>query len=243
MRSPRLELTSKAQKSLDSTSAFVHFTFLTQGNTGFDLIRGILRGKQGEVHCSSRAFPITFFRVFKDLSLMLFWRIIHKRLWIPKGSDLLLQVDIEQTPNYESRLFLSEDRDSMGRKKVVIDWRISRDDIDIISRVTQLAISTWNNSKLSKLASLQSLLPSIGGSFDNLYDVYHPTGSIRMGQTSQTSVVNKDLRLWAAVNCFVSSTAIFPSAGSANPGLTHLALTARLAGHIFEKINKTDKYS
>ena len=64
----------------------------------------------------------------------------------------------------------------------------------------------------------------------------YPTGTIRMGRTPADSVVNSDLRLWALENCYVSTTAVFPTAGSANPGFTHLALTARLAEHLAQQI-------
>jgi choline dehydrogenase-like flavoprotein len=53
-----------------------------------------------------------------------------------------------------------------------------------------------------------------------------------MGNTTANSVVDRHLRVWALDNGYISSTAVFPSAGSANPGLMHLALTARLAEHI-----------
>jgi choline dehydrogenase-like flavoprotein len=53
-----------------------------------------------------------------------------------------------------------------------------------------------------------------------------------MGSKPINSVVDSELRLWGCPNCYVSSTAVFPLAGSTNPGLTHLALTARLADHL-----------
>jgi choline dehydrogenase-like flavoprotein len=59
-----------------------------------------------------------------------------------------------------------------------------------------------------------------------------------MGTSTENSVVDKNLCLWNTDNCFVTTTAVFPSAGSANPGLTHLALTARLAEHIGKLIDK-----
>lgn len=72
--------------------------------------------------------------------------------------------------------------------------------------------------------------------FETQYDVYHPTGSLRMGSQPANSVTDANLRVWGLENCYVSSTAVFPSAGSANPGLMHLALTARLAEHLASRI-------
>lgn len=110
----------------------------------------------------------------------------------------------------------------------MVDWRISSEDLAAIRAVTRLTTKRWMGCGMSAAASLDAADEQSLDDFESLYDVYHPTGTVRMGESSAMSVVDRDLRLWASANCFVSSTAVFPSAGSANPGFTHLALTARL---------------
>ena len=231
MRTPRLELAATAQRQMGLSSAFVHFPFVTHGDSGFDIVRNILRRRQGEQR-NVKFAPGMLGRMVGDLSAMGYWRGVHKRLWIPRHADLQLQVDIEQSPNPESRLYLSSARDALNRKRLIIDWRINPADIRTIRKVTQAAIAGWRRSPLNQLAELEEALPENGDSFAALYDVYHPTGSIRMGSSPANSVVDKDLRLWGTSNCYVTTTAVFPSPGSANPGMTHLALTARLAEKI-----------
>ena len=238
MRTPRMELTGLAQKVLGLTSAFAHFTFVTQGNTGFDVVRSVLRRRQGENQSVSFS-PALLWRVLADVSAMAFWRWAYKRLWIPRKAELLLQVDIEQTPNAESRLTLSKQRDNFNRKRLAIDWQITADDVRVIRKVVDITINAWQCSPLREVAELKSTLPEKFDSFATLYDVYHPTGSLRMGTSAANSVVNKDLRLWKTENCYVTTTAVFPTAGSANPGLTHLALTARLAAHLEKRFGQS----
>ena len=67
---------------------------------------------------------------------------------------------------------------------------------------------------------------------------YHPTGTIRMGNNPKESIVNKNLKIWKVNNCYVLSTAVFPSSGSANTGMSLLALANRLSSHISKNINK-----
>ena len=239
MRTPRMELTGLAQQELGLTSAFAHFTFVTQGNTGFDVVRSVLRRRQGEQQ-SLGLTPSLLWRVVTDVTAMAFWRGVYRRLWIPRKAELLLQVDIEQTPNAASRLTLSEERDTFNRKRLVIDWQITPDDVRVIRKVAEVTIDAWQGSPLREVAELELTLPDEFDSFATLYDVYHPTGSLRMGTSAANSVVDKDLRLWKTDNCYVTTTAVFPSAGSANPGLTHLALTARLAAHIGKRLGKTE---
>ncbi|MDP2829686.1 MAG: GMC family oxidoreductase [Sulfuricellaceae bacterium] len=231
MRTPRLELTATAQRQMGLTSAFAHMTFVTRGDSGFDIVRNILRRRQGEQQ-SLNFTPGMLSRLVRDLSAMVYWRGVHRRLWIPRHADLLLQVDIEQAPNPESRLYLSSECDALNRKRLVIDWRINPSDVRTIRKVTETVVAGWRQSPLNQIADLQATLPEKFDSFATLYDVYHPTGSIRMGSSPTNSVVDKDLRLWGTRNCYVTSTAVFPSSGSANPGITHLALTARLAEQI-----------
>jgi len=231
MRTPRLELSGEAQQRLAVTSAFAHFTFVTHGDTGFDVVRNFLRKRQGEQQGLGLS-PAMIGRVVNDVTAMAFWRGFHRRLWIPRKADLLLQVDIEQTANWDSVLSLADERDELGRKRLAIDWRITPEDARVIRTVAERTIEAWRSSPLRDVANLRLTLPEKFDSFETLYDVYHPTGTLRMGSSHINSVLDANLRLWAFDNCYVSSTAAFPSAGSANPGLTHLALTARLADHL-----------
>lgn len=231
MRTPRLELSAAAQQAKQLPSAFAHVTFRTDGNTGFDVVRSFLRRRQGEQHALGLS-PRLFARVTHDVTAMAYWRYARKRLWIPDRAEVLLQVDLEQLPNPESRILLADERDARGRKHLAIDWRITESDAHALRSVTRLASVAWNAARLDTLATLNVSLDDCFDSFETMYDVYHPTGTIRMGNSPANSVVDRNLRLWAIDNCFVSSTAVFPSAGSANPGFTHLALTARLADHL-----------
>ncbi len=235
MRTPRLELSLNAQQSLGVASAFAHFTFVTHGSSGFDVVRSILRRRQGE-SVAIRLSPAIVIRTIRDFTAMFFYRFWHKRLWIPRDADLLLQIDIEQSSNPDSRLSLSGNRDHLGRKLLRIDWRIQDCDIRCIQVMHNQTIAAWQQSELSQTATLETTLPKDFSNFETLYDVYHPTGTIRMGANCETSVVDNNLKLWNLDNLYVSSTAVFPSAGSANPGLTHLALTSRLADHIAQQL-------
>lgn len=237
MRTPRLELTQEAQKEESLTSAFAHFTFLTNGDTGFDIVRSILRKNQGEQHKIELSFK-NIFSSLSDIFSMVWWRYIHNRLWIPRKADLLLQIDIEQIANKNSKLYLDNEYDTFNRKKLCIDWQVTDQDFDVIRKTTVLVTNFWNDLKLDEVATLELEDLKDLESFSTPYDVYHPTGSVKMGSTKENSVVNSDLRLWDISNCYVDTTSVFPSPGSANPGMVHFALTERLAKHLEKKIKR-----
>lgn len=236
MRTPRLEFAAAAQVEWGLPSAFAHFTFLTRADSGFGLVRRVLRRRQGE-NVALGLTPSVLAGAVTDITSMAFWRIVHQRLWIPRQANLRLQVDVEQRPNSASRVLLSDEFDALGRRRLALDWRIDTQDLRCVHEVARMLAAAWQNSPLRAIAELQLTLPEHVGAFDSLYDVYHPTGTLRMGNAPSNSVVDADLRLWGVENCYVTSTAVFPSAGSANPGLTHLALTARLADRIVAQLS------
>ena len=231
MRTPRLELSAECQRRWQVPSAFAHFTFKTCGNTGFDAVRQLLRRRQGgEASESPTRIPIR--STATEVAALALWRIWKRRLRFPREATLLLQVDIEQRACASSRLELSDETDHFGRQRLHIDWKILPEDWVLVRRVAEQLAASWEESPLASTARLE--LEDLGDEKErgNLYDVYHPTGTLRMGNDPADSVVDPNLRLWSVDNCYINSTAVFPSAGSANPGLTHLALTARLAEHI-----------
>ena len=237
MLSPRFELAHELQKKLKLPSAFAHLIAIGNEGSGFDLVRSLLRRMQGE----KLKVDINVKKLLNlsiDIMKIIYWRLWYKRLWLPDSAQLLLYIDIEQLPNFDSHLMLTEAIDKNGRKKLGIDWRITQYDADVIGRVAQIFVREWQNSPLSNVAQLSTNAFENTSSINSPYDVYHPTGALRMGTDRSNSVVDKNLCLWGTSNCYVSSTAVFPSAGSANPGMTHLALTAKLADHIVDKISK-----
>jgi hypothetical protein len=152
MRSPRLELTAAAQASRGLPSAFAHITFHTRGDTGFDVVRNLLRRRQGE----RRGLGLSLSNVgtvVRDVTAMTGWRYLDQRLWIPRTAELQLQVDIEQTPNPESRLYLSNEFEKGDRRQLIIDWRIQPTDIEVIQSVIHLVAEGWQRSPLGEARS------------------------------------------------------------------------------------------
>jgi choline dehydrogenase-like flavoprotein len=58
----------------------------------------------------------------------------------------------------------------------------------------------------------------------------HLVGGCRMGSDPERSVVRADHRAWEVPNLFIADGSVMPTQGSANPALTIMALSSRLAG-------------
>ncbi len=57
----------------------------------------------------------------------------------------------------------------------------------------------------------------------------HLVGGCRMGTDPERSVVDSDQRSWEVPNLFIADGSVMPTQGSANPALTIMALSSRLA--------------
>ncbi len=65
----------------------------------------------------------------------------------------------------------------------------------------------------------------------------HLVGAARMGNDAQTSVVDQFGRTHDIANLFICDGSIMPTQGSANPGLTIMALAARIADYLITQGN------
>jgi choline dehydrogenase-like flavoprotein len=66
----------------------------------------------------------------------------------------------------------------------------------------------------------------------------HELGGCRMGNDPRTSVLNADCRSHDVPNLYVVDGSVFPSASEKNPTHTMMALAARAAEHIAERMRK-----
>jgi choline dehydrogenase-like flavoprotein len=83
---------------------------------------------------------------------------------------------------------------------------------------------------------LPELRPTaLAGEAAKPYDAYHPVGTCRMGDDAQ-AVVDLDLRVKGTANLSVLSTAILPSAGTANPTFTLLCFAEALADQLTKRL-------
>jgi choline dehydrogenase-like flavoprotein len=60
----------------------------------------------------------------------------------------------------------------------------------------------------------------------------HHMGTTRMHYDPARGVVDRDCRVHGVDNLFIAGSSVFPSAGFANPTLTIVALSLRLAAHL-----------
>jgi choline dehydrogenase-like flavoprotein len=145
-------------------------------------------------------------------------------------SDFLagrLTIRTEQSPNPDSRLTLTDERDPLGMPRVALDWRIAPDDN---VKVRQGALVLARELSAAGLARLW--IPSDEARSRFVWNASpggHHIGTTRMGTDPATSVVDADCRTHQVRNLYIAGSSVFTTGGDANPTLTLVALAHRLA--------------
>jgi choline dehydrogenase-like flavoprotein len=172
----------------------------------------------------------------------------------PGGSRIqtVLNVTIEQSPNPDSRITLSDKCDELGIRRPRLDWRLN--DLDRRTFATALKVIAreagrqcigrfWlrmplRNLNLDCTDSIRFDIPlSSSSTAHNQLDSElrwgcHHMGTTRMHIDPRRGVVDSQCRVHDISNLFIAGSSIFPSVGVSNPTLTIIALALRLADQL-----------
>ena len=136
------------------------------------------------------------------------------------GFSVLLNV--EQSPHPDNRITLGVRRDSLGVPLPALHW-------------------TWRAADQGRLERVRALFARELESIGNVTidrdarpdpNAHHHAGTTRMHDDPRLGVVDRDGRVHATDNVYVAGASTFPTAGFANPMLTIVALSVRLARHL-----------
>ena len=169
----------------------------------------------------------------EDLGPLIAWSRVKT-----SGDGLYTVIRAEQAPNPDSRITLTSERDALGVPRIALDWRFSEIDkhtvrvlMSALDKEVQrlglghVELSPWlaEDGSPWKIDPLISNHP-IGG--------FHHMGTTRMAASPSEGVVDADCRVHGHGNFYIAGSSVFPTSGWANPTLTILALTLKLADHL-----------
>lgn len=148
----------------------------------------------------------------------------------------------EQSPNPDSRVSLSSTkRDVLGVPTPLLDWQFQEIDKRTVAGSMQALGEELQRLGLGTL-TLDDWLedPSLPWKTDPLISNhpiggYHHMGATRMAASPDEGVVDGDGRVFGVANLYVAGSSVFTTSGWANPTLTILALTLRLADHLIAR--------
>ncbi len=153
-------------------------------------------------------------------------------------AGLYVMTRAEQAPNPESRVILGNELDHFGNPRVELDWQLNAQDKYTVRILGESLGTELERLSLGKVHIAEWLKDSshawpvdptvsnhpIGG--------YHHMGTTRMSEQASSGVVDKHLAVHGYNNLHVAGSSVFTTGGWANPTLTIIALSHRLAAHL-----------
>ena len=136
---------------------------------------------------------------------------------------------VEQVPDPDSRVGLADERDRLGLNRVYVDWRLSEANRRGIKEALKVIAAEAGRSGFGRARiDIEDSDPVLDGARGS----HHHMGTTRMHEDPKRGVVDPNCRVHGIENLFVAGSSVFPTSGHANPTLTIVALSLRLADHI-----------
>ncbi|MFD2237520.1 GMC oxidoreductase [Aureimonas populi] len=237
-RSLHLELSAEAQRKYAVSSAYARIEADVAAQRSIRWIKSNL--KTGGNSFTIRQL-INVVEDAGDISRLVFDRFAKKQLFMPKDVPITLSFVVEQVPQWENRLYLSQERDALGMPKAHLSWRTGEVEERTFRTCMEVTRAYWRACGLDKICSIRwdaDLSDPVSLVAERAGDWAHPSGTTRMGTDPRTSVVRPDLECHHIPNVSVVSASTFPTAGASNPTLTLMRLALRCADTLLAESRK-----
>ncbi len=150
----------------------------------------------------------------------------------------------EQAPNPSSRVRLAEERDALGLRRADLDWQLGPQDKATVLGFVEALDLEFQRLRLGRVEPAEWLFepgdewpvdPTVS---NHPIGGYHHMGTTRMSATPRWGVVDADCRVHGHDNLYIAGSSVFATGGCANPTLTIMALSHRLAAQLERRLSR-----
>lgn len=212
---------------LNVNATFNEIHSIGEASIGFGAMRRIVRGLQRGEWPSSLWRDLGYIAGDIDEVGRYVWsKVLGKK----DDAICVIMNRSETTPNSSSRVTLSEEKDHLGLQKIQLHWQLS--DLDRRSIYHFQRTLGEEIGRLS-LGRVRIGLDEVASSWPpNLDGGHHHMGTTRMHDHAMQGVVDRNCKVHGLANLYVAGSSVFPTCGNANPTLTIVALSLRLAENL-----------
>lgn len=144
----------------------------------------------------------------------------------------------EQKPNLSSKIVLSQNnKDRFDIPKVNLNWKKTPDDLSTPKKCLQKLGEFFIEQDIGRIGIYDFVQNKKAFPTDDEVGGHHHMGGTRMGDgNDKYDVVDENLKVFGTQNLYVVGSSVFRTGGHANPTLTIVQLSLRLADYL-SKIN------
>ncbi len=139
--------------------------------------------------------------------------------------------EIEQCPNPDSRVSLTNDIDPLGLRRVNLHWVINESDRRTIRALGMELAKEWARLDVARV-QLSDFIVDQSKPILPVGAHAHHMGTTRMSRDPRHGVVDANCRVHGVDNLYVSGGSVFPTGGGINPTFTIVLLALRLSKHL-----------
>lgn len=157
-------------------------------------------------------------------------------------SSYELYTRIEQAPNPDSRVVLSNELDALGVPRANLYWNLLPIDKKTVRTLNEFIGKQFGVAGIGRVRLYEFLWDEKNESMPNFTSGgWHHMGTTRMNEDPKKGVVDANCKVHGIDNLFIAGSACFPTGGAINPTLSVVAISLRLSGHIKQLIQNAPK--
>ncbi len=164
---------------------------------------------------------------------------LQRRRFVSEDAAVKLQLNVAQDVRPQSRVMLDAGMDASGMPRVVVDWRVSANEIATLRRYAGYLRARFEAMGLRGVEWVREMFVE-GAELPGMEDARHAMGGACMGVDPRSSVVDAEMRVHGVANLSIAGAAVFPDGSAQLPTLTMMALALRLADRVGQGLGIRD---
>lgn len=156
----------------------------------------------------------------------------------PLITEVKIQTIVEAEPNRDSRVTLSDKKDSLGLNRVKVDWQVTELVKRTFDRTVALLADELQRGGVADVELDETLEGKPWPA--QLEGTWHHMGTTRMHDSPKEGVVDRNCKVHGMSNFYVAGSSVFPTVGANFPTITIAAMTLRLSEHIAHALKTSE---
>lgn len=229
---PRVRFAEARQRDARLLNASAIVQFLVEADSAFGAVKDVFRRMSRGLMDGQMLHSLGRSLAGASGLTRTAWEIaVHRRVFTPGGVPRVF-VLVEQEPDPQSRIQLSDRRDALGLPQVRLVWKLSPLVGRTLREFSRLLASEICRVGLGRIEWEPWARNGMERWDEHVSDIFHHMGTTRMADSIDRGVVDSNAKVYGIDNLYVAGASVFPTGGHSNPTLTLIALAIRLADHL-----------
>ena len=232
VHSVKFEASCVLRERLGLNPILAHIAIEEPEGSGVAVVRELLTAmQQGDLRRALTAHAASIPRAAVEAFRLAVEAKLQHRRFVSEDATVKLQFNVAQDMPSGSRVMLGDEIDACGMPRVVVDWRVTENELATLRKYAGYLRERFEAAGLRGIEWMPEMFEA-DVALPGIEDARHAMGGACMGVDPRSSVVDAELTVHGVANLSVASAATFPTGGAQLPTLAMMALALRLADRL-----------